>query len=249
MSGKQNLELKKTLTPFNLWVIGVGIVISGNYFGWNFGLSTSGYVGMLIAVGVMAVMYTFMAFGISELSTALPFAGGPYSFARRAMGPFVGFITGVGVVLQYVIAAPVVAIGIGAYINFLFPTVNPIVSAAVMYVFFMVIHIIGVKEYARLEAILVFIALALLVLMYFVGLPQIRVENLFGGEGEAMIPGASKGFGRRCRLRCGSSSRLRCCRCFRKKPAMRKRHAERDFIRDVHARHFVCLDDDSGDRP
>ncbi|MEK3935419.1 ethanolamine permease [Sporosarcina sp. FSL W7-1349] len=193
MSGKQNLELKKTLTPFNLWVIGVGIVISGNYFGWNFGLSTSGYVGMLIAVGVMAVMYTFMAFGISELSTALPFAGGPYSFARRAMGPFVGFITGVGVVLQYVIAAPVVAIGIGAYINFLFPTVNPIVSAAVMYVFFMVIHIIGVKEYARLEAILVFIALALLVLMYFVGLPQIRVENLFGGEGEAMIPGGIKG--------------------------------------------------------
>ncbi|PIC90944.1 ethanolamine permease [Sporosarcina sp. P21c] len=193
MSDKKNLELKRTLTPFNLWVIGVGIVISGNFFGWNFGLSSSGYVGMLIAVAIMGVMYAFMSFGISELSTALPFAGGPYSFARRAMGPFVGFVTGIGVMLQYVIAAPVVAIGIGAYINFLFPAVNPIVSAAVMYVFFMAIHILGVKEYARLEAVLVFIALALLVLMYFVGLPQIKVENLFGSEGQSMIPGGIKG--------------------------------------------------------
>lgn len=193
MGGKQNLELLKTLTPMNLWVIGVGIVISGNYFGWNFGLASSGYVGMLIAVGVMAIMYTFMSFGISELSTALPYAGGPSSFARRAMGPFVGFITGTGVVLQYVIAAPVVAIGIGAYINFLFPMINPIVSAAVMYVFFMIVHIIGIKEYARLETLLVFIALGLLVLMYFVGLPQIKVENLFGAEGTPLIPGGIKG--------------------------------------------------------
>lgn len=193
MSGKQNVELARTLTPFNLWVIGVGIVISGNFFGWNFGLASSGYVGMLIAVGFMAIMYTFMSFGISELSTALPYAGGPYSFARRAMGPFVGFITGTGVVLQYFIAAPVVAIGIGAYVNFLFPSVNSIVSAAFIYVFFMIVHIVGVKEYARLETILVFIALALLVLMYFVGLPQIRVENLFGAEGLPMIPGGFKG--------------------------------------------------------
>ncbi len=193
MGGKQNLELIKTLTPLNLWVIGVGIVISGNYFGWNYGLASSGYVGMLIAVGFMAIMYTFMSFGLSELSTALPFAGGPSAFASRAMGPFVGFITGTGVVLQYVIAAPVVAIGIGAYVNFLFPTINPIVSAAVMYIFFMIVHIIGIKEYARLETILVFIALALLVLMYFVGLPQIKVENLFGAEGTPLIPGGFKG--------------------------------------------------------
>ena len=128
----KQLELKKTLSAFHLWVIGVGIVISGNYFGWNFGLAASGYIGMLIAIGVMAVMYLFMCFGISELSTALPYAGGPYSFARRAMGPFAGFLTGIGVILEYFIAAPVVAIGIGAYINFLFPTINPILAAAFM---------------------------------------------------------------------------------------------------------------------
>lgn len=192
MEETKNLELKKTLTSFHLWVIGVGIVISGNYFGWNFGLAESGYVGMLIAVAVMGIMYWFMCLGISELSTALPHAGGPYSFARRAMGPLAGYLTGIGVTLEYLIAAPVVAIGIGGYINFLFPSVNTIIAAAFMYVFFMIIHIIGIKEYATLEAIFVFIALALLVLMYFVGFPQIKIENLFG-TGEALIPNGFKG--------------------------------------------------------
>lgn len=194
MSNKtNNLDLKKTLTTFNLWVIGVGLVISGNYFGWNFGLAESGYVGMLIGIVMIATMYIFMTFGIAELSTMLPYAGGPYAFARRAMGPFVGFLTGTGVVLQYFIAAPVVAIGVGGYVNFLFPSINPILAAFVIYVFFTVVHIVGIKEYARLETILVFIALGLLVLMYFVGLPQIKVENLFGEAGSPLIPNGIQG--------------------------------------------------------
>ncbi|PLT32703.1 ethanolamine permease [Bacillus sp. V5-8f] len=193
MGGSNNLELKKTLTPFHLWVIGVGIVISGNFFGWNYGLAESGYVGMLIATSIMGIMYWFMCLGISELSTALPHAGGPYSFARRAMGPLAGYLTGIGVILEYVIAAPTIAIGIGAYINFLFPVVSTILAAAIMYVFFMVIHIIGIKEYATIEAVLVFIALALLVLMYFVGLPEIRFEKLFGSGNDPLIPNGLKG--------------------------------------------------------
>lgn len=194
MSEKQNLELKKTLKPFHLWVIGVGIVISGNYFGWNFGLAESGYVGMLIAIAAMAIMYTFMCFGISELATALPHAGGPYSFARRAMGPFAGFITGIGVILEYFIAAPVVAIGIGGYVNFMFPSINSVASAVVIYAIFMVVHIIGIKEYATIESVLVIVALGLLVIMYFIGFPQMNVDRLFASESSnSLIPGGFQG--------------------------------------------------------
>ncbi|MGA3602013.1 ethanolamine permease [Lysinibacillus agricola] len=194
MSSNKNeiIVLKKALTPIHLWSIGVGIVISGNYFGWNFGLGQSGYLGMLIATLFMAIMYLTMTLGISELSTMLPYAGGPYSFARRAMGRYIGFITGVGVVLQYVIAAPIIAIGIGGYISFLFPAVPTVVAAAFMYALFMGVHIIGIKEYATIEMVLVFIALGLLVLMYFVGLPQIHVEHLFPENGD-FVPGGFKG--------------------------------------------------------
>ncbi|WP_146553486.1 ethanolamine permease [Rummeliibacillus sp. SL167] len=183
--------LRKTLTPIHLWAIGVGIVISGNYFGWNFGLAESGYVGMLIATIIMALMYLTMSLGIAELSTVIPHAGGPYAFARRAMGPYIGFITGIGVVLQYVIAAPTIAIGIGAYISFLFPEISTLVAAAIVYAFFMAVHIIGLKEYARLEMILVFVAVGLLILMYFVGLPQINLNNLGKVDGSFIPRGVS----------------------------------------------------------
>ncbi len=139
MSSKKDeiIVLKKALTPIHLWTIGVGIVISGNYFGWNFGLSQSGFLGMLIATLFMAIMYLTMTLGISELSTMLPYAGGPYSFARRAMGRYIGFITGVGVVLQYVIAAPIIAIGIGGLYQLFVSSRTDSGGSCFMYALFM----------------------------------------------------------------------------------------------------------------
>ena len=146
---------------------------------------------MLIATLFMAIMYLTMTLGISELSTMLPYAGGPYSFARRAMGRYIGFITGVGVVLQYVIAAPIIAIGIGAISAFVSSRTDS--GGSCLYVCAVHgVHIIGIKEYATIEMVLVFIALGLLVLMYFVGLPQINVGHLFPENGD-LIPGGFKG--------------------------------------------------------
>ncbi len=39
-------ELKRTLSPLMVWGLGVGYVISGNYFGWNLGLEKGGTLGM-----------------------------------------------------------------------------------------------------------------------------------------------------------------------------------------------------------
>ena len=92
--------------------------------------------------------------------------------------------------LQYVIAAPIIAIGIGAISAFVSSRTDS-GGGAFMYALFMGVHIIGIKEYATIEMVLVFIALGLLVLMYFVGLPQI-VGHLFPENGD-LIPGGFKG--------------------------------------------------------
>lgn len=185
-------ELKRALGPLQLWAIGVGLVISGHYFGWQFGLSSGGYLGMLIATVLMGIMYYGMVLCIAEMSTFMPHAGGPYAFARRAMGPFAGFMTGIGVILEYFLAAPVVAIGIGGYVNFLFPQVPPILVAVILYVFFLIIHIIGIKEYAVLETTIVLIALALIILFYAYGLPKVTTHNLLC-EGNKLLPQGLKG--------------------------------------------------------
>jgi ethanolamine permease len=61
----------------------VGAVISGEYYGWNFGLGTGGFGGLLIAGVLMAIMYYGLVYSIAEMSPALPHTGGAYSFARR----------------------------------------------------------------------------------------------------------------------------------------------------------------------
>ncbi len=73
------------------WVLlaglGVGYVISGDYSGWNFGLAEGGFGGLLIAAVIIAGMYLALVLGMAEMSSALPAAGGGYTFARRALGP------------------------------------------------------------------------------------------------------------------------------------------------------------------
>ena len=74
--------------------LGVAYVISGDYAGWNFGLKTGGWGGLLVASALMATMYTCMCFALAELATLAPTAGGGYGFARRAFGPWGGFLCG-----------------------------------------------------------------------------------------------------------------------------------------------------------
>ncbi|MFJ7977975.1 ethanolamine permease [Peribacillus sp. NPDC096379] len=185
-----NLELKKVLGPIQIWGLGVGIVISGSYFGWNYGLAESGYVGMLIATAIIGVMYVTLCLSLSELSTTMPHAGGAYAFTRRAMGPLAGFITGVGVTLEFAVGTAVFTSGAGYYVNFLIPEIHPILAAAVLYVFFFIVHILGVNEYATIEMILVTISVGVVLLFSFYGMPHISAEKLFGGD---LIPGGIAG--------------------------------------------------------
>ena len=110
-------KLKKSAGWILLWSMGVGAVISGNYFGWNMGLKHAGFWGMAAATILMAVMYVCMVFSIAELSAALPHAGGFYSFVRNALGPTAGFICGMTDTIEYILSPAVIVIGIGGYLN------------------------------------------------------------------------------------------------------------------------------------
>src|SRR5512144_2030802 len=98
---------KRRLKPYarvlHLWAMGVGAVISGDFFGWNFGLASGGFGCMILAVTVMTAMYMGLCDSIAEMSPALPHAGGAYSFARTSMGPWAGYITGLAENMEYIL--------------------------------------------------------------------------------------------------------------------------------------------------
>src|SRR3989449_10180508 len=102
--------LKRHAAFWSLWSLGVAAVISGDFYGWNFGLDSGGFGGLLIATLVIMVMYYGLCYSIAEMSPALPHTGGAYSFARSAMGPWGGFVTGLAENMEYVIT-PAVVVG------------------------------------------------------------------------------------------------------------------------------------------
>src|SRR5947199_10521325 len=110
-------RLRRHAGMWSLWALGVGAVISGEYYGWNFGLGTGGFGGLLLAGVVMAIMYYGLVYSIAEMSPALPHTGGAYSFARSAMGPWGGFLTGLAENMEYVITPAVVVGAMGLLIQ------------------------------------------------------------------------------------------------------------------------------------
>ena len=76
--------LRKPMGTVHIWSLGVGAVITGEYFGWNGGLGVAGPIGMLIASLFVCALYMAWVLALSELSVAMPFAGGPLAYGRRA---------------------------------------------------------------------------------------------------------------------------------------------------------------------
>ena len=113
--------LRRYAGVWSLWALGVGAVISGHFSGWNFGLA-NGWGSMLLATAIIAVMYLGLTFSLAEMSPALPHTGGAYSFARTAMGPWGGFLTGLSENVEYVLTPAVIVFFIGSYMGGIFET-------------------------------------------------------------------------------------------------------------------------------
>ena len=166
---KQYLEqrqLRKSAGWVLLWALGVGAVISGDYFGWNFGLAEAGFGGLLIATIVIAIMYVCMVYCIAEMSTALPHAGGFYSFTRNAFGPGLGFLNGIADIIEYVVTPAVIVVGIGGYLATLVPSIHPYLWWAIFYAIFVGINILGTELTLRVGLVITVLAIAVLVVFY-----------------------------------------------------------------------------------
>lgn len=157
-------KLRRHARVLQLWAMGVGAVISGDFFGWNFGMAAGGFGGMLLAVVVMTAMYIGLCFSIAEMSPALPHAGGAYSFARTAMGPWGGYITGLAENMEYILTPAVIVVGIGGYLSAIFGTSSAWEPAwwLLCYGIFVALNIWGVEMTFHVSVVVTAIALAVL---------------------------------------------------------------------------------------
>ena len=174
-------HLKATLNTWQLWGIAVGLVISGEYFGWSYGWASAGTLGFLVVTVLVATMYTAFIFSFTELTTAIPNAGGPFAYAQRAFGDTGGYIAAATTLVEFVFAPPAIALAIGAYLHVQFPDLAPRSAAVLAYLVFMAINILGVRIAASFELVVTLLAIVELLVFMAVVAPGFKLANFLAG--------------------------------------------------------------------
>jgi ethanolamine permease len=171
-------SLRRYARVGSLWALGVGAVISGHYSGWNFGLA-AGFGGMLIALAIIAVMYWGLCFSLAEMSPAMPHTGGAYSFARSAMGPWGGMVTGLAESIEYILTPAVIVFFIGSYLTAIFETPSayqPLWWAGA-YAVFLLLNLRGVELSFRVSVFVTLGALGVLAVYWVSAIPYFDLDR------------------------------------------------------------------------
>lgn len=135
------------------------MVISGQYFGWNYGFTVAGVSGMAIATGIVTLFYLCFMLSYAELAAMIPKADGPSAYAAAALGRSGGLAAGIACLIEFVFAPPAIAVAIGAYTHFLWPAVPAHVAAVLALAFCLLINLTGTKDVALFEMVITCLAL------------------------------------------------------------------------------------------
>jgi len=155
--------------------LSIGAMIGSGIFvlpGLAFDIAGPAVVLAYFLAGVVVVPAVF---SMAEMATAMPEAGGTYLYIDRAMGPLMGTIAGIGVWFALTFKGAFALVGLGAYLSVFFSTDGRLVGLGVA-IGLVVLNLVGVKQSATFQAVLV--AAVLLVLGGFVavGIPAVDPE-------------------------------------------------------------------------
>jgi ethanolamine permease len=183
--------LKKPLRVLDIWALGVGVVVAGAYFGWNLGLKDNGPVAMLIASLIVSLLYLTWVLALAELSVAMPFAGGPLAYGRRAGSPLLGFVMGWSMFLECLFAAISTALATGGYIAFLLDHDSPsrevqVIAGLATVVIFFLLQAWGVKEQSWAMVVMTYGAILGLVLFWIVAATNFSWERVWLIDGRPL---------------------------------------------------------------
>ncbi|WP_246045395.1 APC family permease [Rubellimicrobium roseum] len=105
--------LVRVLGPAHVWALGVGIVLVGEYMGWNFAVGKGGAYAALIACWFAGLLYSCVAMIDSEVTSTVAAAGGQYTQAKHIVGPLMAFNVGLYLVFAYTMLEAANALTVG----------------------------------------------------------------------------------------------------------------------------------------
>jgi amino acid transporter len=155
-------HLKRDLGLIRTTMLGIGGTLSAANFviiGEAAGMAGYAIVPIVVICGLLSLLTMF---SYAELGTAIPLAGGEYTFAKVAYGGFTSFLTGWFEWLSNMFYAALSAIGFAYVLSYLIPQINIELTAVILVIAFSIVNLRGTKETATAETIITIIVLAVL---------------------------------------------------------------------------------------
>lgn len=188
--------LKKTLGPKSLIALGIGAIIGAGLFSLT-GIAAAQNAGPAVVLSfvVAGIGCAFAGMCYSELASMIPVAGSAYTYAYATMGEFIAWIIGWDLILEYAVASAVVAVAWSGYVTEFLkvfninlpsqftacpfdPTPGIInIPAVGIIVGISILLILGIKESANVNAVIVVIKMAVVITFIAVGVHYIKPEN------------------------------------------------------------------------
>jgi APA family basic amino acid/polyamine antiporter len=208
-------SLKRSLGAFQLTLLGIGAVIGTGIFVLTATAAQKAGPGMMVSFIIAGAVCAVAALCYSELASMVPVAGSAYTYSYAVMGEIMAWLVGWALILEYALGASAVAVGWSGHIIGLLDslglhlphalTVGPKIEwgflqggevggffnlpAVIVVAFVTTLLVIGTKESATFNAVLVLIKVSALTLFIAVTLPMIS------GHAANFQPFAPRGWG------------------------------------------------------
>jgi APA family basic amino acid/polyamine antiporter len=197
---------KRSLGAFDLILLGIGGIIGTGIFVLT-GRAAAANAGPAVALsfGVAAVASAFAGLCYAEMASMIPIAGSAYTYAYATMGELVAWIIGWDLILEYLVGAATVSVGWSGYVCAFVKNVTghelpkvwtqapfvwneatqhltatgAVVNLPAMLIVLAVttILVLGIKESARFNGIIVLVKVAVVLMFIVAAAPFVRTEN------------------------------------------------------------------------
>jgi APA family basic amino acid/polyamine antiporter len=185
--------LKRSLTAWDLTLLGIGAIIGTGIFVLT-GTAAANQAGPAITMSYLAAGLAcgFAALCYAEFASMIPIAGSAYTYAYATLGEVVAWMIGWDLILEYAVGSMTVAIGWSGYMQRLLSgvgiTVPTALSAAppdglinvpavLIVLLIMILLVVGIRESARVNAVMVGTKVFVVLFFLAAGVTYVRPEN------------------------------------------------------------------------
>lgn len=192
-------SLKRSLGPVQLTLLGIGAVIGTGIFVLTATAAQKAGPGMMISFIIAGLVCAVAALCYSELASMVPVAGSAYTYSYAVMGELMAWLVGWALILEYALGASAVAVGWSGHITGFLDavglhlphalTVGPAISigfihggeiggllnlpAVLITAAVTALLILGTKESATVNAVLVGVKITALTVFVLITLPLV----------------------------------------------------------------------------